>query len=258
MLCSRCPCCPQYQRRYRPHRRMPPLISRAGTQGTPGTRADASPPHPSRLGAERSLVQIQSPRLDGARLGRLKLGPRRVAGPRRPRACHPDQGALLAHRGCVRPLRRPSRRGPAWARQCRSPDGSSRQAQIARSDRSPPSTVPGGRLPEPLPRIEHRAGHVYAPSEGLWRGRHHGPRISSIIEVTSRASSTYAGSCISARASAASPPRRRSRSAVSAMARRAASARVMPRRRAISSSARKPSVPRRNESGCGTAGTGSV
>lgn len=53
------------------------------------------------------------------------------------------------------------------------------------------------------------------------------------------------------RASAASPPRRRSRSAVSAIACRAASARLKPRRRAISSSAFNPSRPRRSDTGWG-------
>lgn len=57
------------------------------------------------------------------------------------------------------------------------------------------------------------------------------------------------------RASAASPALRRSRSAVSAIARRAASARLIPRRLAISSSARRPSDPRRSETGGGAGAT---
>ena len=53
---------------YRPLRPICPEVPRTGTAGTRGTLRDASSRPASRLGVERSLVQIQSPRLAGLSL----------------------------------------------------------------------------------------------------------------------------------------------------------------------------------------------
>lgn len=77
----------------------------------------------------------------------------------------------------------------------------------------------------------------------------HSAAIASMSAITRFRSARSTGSSASLATSAASPDRLRSRSAVSAIAWRAASARVSPRLRAMSSKARQPSVPRRSDRG---------
>jgi hypothetical protein len=59
---------------YRLLRPMCPTCPRLGTAGTAGTLMDASTPHAARLGAERSLVQVQSPRLARSPLPKRAFG----------------------------------------------------------------------------------------------------------------------------------------------------------------------------------------
>jgi hypothetical protein len=74
--------------------------------------------------------------------------------------------------------------------------------------------------------------------------------IASMSAITRLRATRSFGSSASPATSAARPDRLRSRSAVSEIAWRAASARVSPRLRAMSSKARQPSSPRRRERGC--------
>jgi len=78
----------------------------------------------------------------------------------------------------------------------------------------------------------------------------HSVAMASMSAITRSRSARSTGSSARRATSPASPDRLRSRSAVSAIAWRAASARVSPRLRARSSKARQPSAPRRSESGC--------
>jgi hypothetical protein len=77
----------------------------------------------------------------------------------------------------------------------------------------------------------------------------HSAAIASMSAITRLRAARSSGSSASPTTSAARPDRLRSRSAVSVIAWRAASARVSPRLRAMSSRARQPSSPRRSESG---------
>jgi hypothetical protein len=86
----------------------------------------------------------------------------------------------------------------------------------------------------------------------------HSAAIASMSAITRFRSARSTGSSASRETSAASPDRLRSRSAVSVIAWRAASARVTPRLRAMSSKARQPSDPRRSESGWEAAATEAV
>lgn len=126
-----------------------------------------------------------------------------------------------------------------------------------------------GREPEKLIRLnEHgvasamlfMATALREPHAVDVAARHsgHSAAIASMSAITRFRSVRSTGSSASRATSAASPDRLRSRSAVSAIAWRAASARVSPRLRAMSSSARQPSSPRRSERGCEVEATNRV
>ena len=75
---------------YRLLRPMRPDRPSVGTQGTAGTRTNASTGARCRLGAERSLVQIQSPRLRRPDTGRFRRGTATLFA-----GCSQSQGSVL-------------------------------------------------------------------------------------------------------------------------------------------------------------------